>query len=121
MSRGRFTGVVYGEFETAGGHGLAPLVAAAVAIGALVSWLATFLLELAVTAGALGAAILAACWLLTRRNGRDAELLAERTAALHAEVTAFKPAAEIHYHVHLAPGQTAEGTGWALPPGNAGN
>lgn len=120
MTRGHFTGVVTGEFET-GSRSPLPLIAAAVGIGAAVSWLATVLLELAVTAGALAAAILAACWLLTRRSDRDAELLAERTAALHAEVTAAKPAAEIHYHVHLAPGQSAEDINWALPPGDAGN
>ena len=119
MTRGRFTGVVHGEFETAGGGGLPKLVAGAVAAVALVSWLATVLLELAVTAGALAAAFLAACWLLTRRNDRDSELLAERLAALHAEALP-KPAAvlsgEIHYHVHLAPGGSAEDAIAAFPP-----
>jgi hypothetical protein len=110
MTRGRFTAVVYGEFQTTGGGLPVKLVAASVAAVALVSWLTTILVELAVTAGVLAAVILSACWLLFRRNDRDSELLAERAAALHADMEpkAVAPR-EVHYHVHLAPGQSAEG------------
>lgn len=108
MTRGRFTAVVYGEFQTTGGGLPLKLLAAAVGAVALVSWLATILIELAVTAGVLAAVVLAGCLLLFRRNDRDSELLAERAAALHADMEpkAVAPR-EVHYHVHLAPGQTA--------------
>lgn len=120
--KGQFTAVVYGEFETTGRR-FPVLIAAAVGIAALVSWLATVLLELALTAGALGAAIVGACWLLMRRNDRDAELLAERFTALNEAtahpVKAVPPPVVNHYHLHLAPGATAEGLNWAVPQRDA--
>jgi hypothetical protein len=115
--RGRFTAVVHGEFETTGPR--PALIAVLLAAAALVSWLATVLVELAVTAGAFAGAVLAGCWLLTRRNGRDTELLAERAAELHAEVTGTPARAvpqEVHYHLHLPPGTPAADVIAALPP-----
>lgn len=116
-----FTAVVCGEFETTGPRPV--LIAVLLGTAALVSWLATVLVDLAVTAGAFAGAVLAGCWLLTRRNGRDTELLAERAAELHAEVTGTPARAvpqTIHYHLHLPPGTTAADVIAALPPGNAG-
>jgi hypothetical protein len=115
--KGRFTAVVHGEFETSRSSRPA-LVAVVLAVAALVPWLATILVDLAITAGAAVAAVIAACWLLRRRNDRDAELLAERAALLQAEVTTTRPQ-EIHYHLHLPPGTAASGVNWAaLPPGD---
>lgn len=113
--KGQFTAVVHGTFET--GRGTRPaLVAVVLAVAALVSWLATILVDLAITAGAAVAAVIAVCWLLRRRNDRDAELLAERAALLQAEVTTARPP-EIHYHLHLPPGTDASRVNWAaLPP-----
>lgn len=115
--KGQFTAVVHGTFET-GRSGRPAFVVVILAAAALVSWLATILVDLAVTAGAAAAAVIAACWLLRRRNDRDAELLAERAALLHAEVTTTRPP-QIHYHLHLPPGADASGINWAaLPPGD---
>ena len=112
--KGTFTGVVHGTFETTRSAGPA-LIAVLLGAAGLVSWLLTILVDLAITAGGVAVAVIAACWLLCRRNDRDAELLAERTAALHAEVAARAAPAEVHYHLHLAPGAAVEGTGWAIP------
>jgi hypothetical protein len=106
--KGRFTAVVHGEFETSRSSRPA-LVAVVLAVAALVPWLATILVDLAITAGAAVAAVIAACWLLRRRNDRDAELLAERAALRQAEVTTTRPP-QIHYHLHLPA---------ALPPRDA--
>lgn len=116
--KGQFTGVVYGTFET-GRTGRSAFVAVVLAAAALMSWLATILVDVAVAADAAVAAVIAACWLLRRRNDRDAELLAERAALLQAEITTARPQ-EIHYHLHLPPGTDASGVNWAaLPPGDA--
>ena len=115
--KGQFTAVTHGTFET-GRTGRPALVAVVLAATALVGWLATILVDLAVTLGATAAAVIAACWLLRRRNDRDAELLAERAALLQAEITTTRPQ-EIHYHLHLPPGSDASGVNWAaLPPGD---
>jgi hypothetical protein len=119
--KGRFTAVVHGEFETTGPRPV--LIAVLLAAAALVSWLATVLLELAITAGAFAAAVIAGCWLLTRRNVRDTELLAERAAELHAAVTgppARAVAQEVHYHLHLPPGTSPAEVIAALPTGKHG-
>jgi len=109
-------GTFQGTFETSRSARPA-LIAVLLGVAGLVSWLMTVLVDLAITAGGVAAAVIAACWLLSRRSDRDAELLAERTAALHAEVAARAAPAEVHYHLHLPPGATVEGTAWpALPP-----
>ena len=118
MTRGTFTGVVHGTFET-GRSGHPVLIAVLLAAAGLVSWLLTVLVDLAIAAGGLAAAVVAVCLLVRRRSDHDAELLAERAAALHAEATAPREVPrEIHYHLHLPPGADASGVNWAaLPPG----
>jgi hypothetical protein len=114
----RFTAVVHGTFETTR---TARPALAVVLLGtaALVSWLATVLVDLAITAAGVAAAVIAACWLVSRRSDRDAQLLAERTAAMHAEVTAARTVPQVvHYHLHLPAGATAEEIRAALPHGD---
>jgi len=115
--RGTFRGVVHGEFETGPRVPVVPLAVAALVV-ALLSWLVTVLLLLAVIAAVLALVLTATFLLLSRRNDRDAELLAERTAALHAEVTprAAPAPVENHYHLHLSPGTDASGIDWAALP-----
>jgi hypothetical protein len=123
--RGTFRGVVHGEFETGPGIPAGP-AAAAVLVVALASWLATILLVLAVVFAFLAALLGAGFWLLSRRNPRDAELLAERAPLVHDELNArlragvaarAAPAAvENHYHLHLPPGTDARGIDWAALP-----
>ncbi len=119
--RGTFRGVVHGEFETAPHIPVIP-VGVVVLAAAFLSWLATVLLLLAVAAAVLAVLLLAACWLLRPRSDRDAELLAERTAAMHAEMAARTAprVVENHYHLYLPPGADASGVNWAaLPTGDA--
>jgi hypothetical protein len=124
VSSGRFTAVVHGTWEA---DARVPVIPAAVVLlaCAFTGWLLTVLLVLAIAAAAVLAVLGVACWLLLRRNDRDSELLAERSAALHAEVTAHAvtaaaPAPVVnHYHLHLPPGATAEGAGWAIPERDA--
>jgi len=118
--RGTFLGVVHGEFETGPRLPAVPLAVAVLAV-ALLSWLATVLLLLAVIAAVLVViviAVLATFWLLRPRSDRDAELLAERSAALRAEMTprAAPAAVENHYHLHLPAGADASGVNWAAIP-----
>lgn len=115
--RGTFRGVVHGEFETGPRLPVVPLIAA-VLVAAFLSWLVTVLLLLAVIAAVLALLLTAAFLLLSRRNDRDAELLAERSAALHAEMAprAAPAAVENHYHLHLPAGTDASGVNWAAIP-----
>jgi hypothetical protein len=114
--KGQFTAT--GTFETGRGHPV--LIAVLLGLAALVSWLLTVLVDLAITAGGLAAAVIAVCLLVRRRSDHDAELLAERAAALYAEATAPRAVPrEVHYHVHLGPGATADDIRQALPPGAA--
>ncbi len=112
--KGRFTAVVYGEFEAS--RSRPALIAVLLGTVALVSWLATVLLELAVAAGGFAVAVAGVCWLLSRRPDRDSELLAERIRAMQAEAAAVRPVPqEVHYHLHLPPGTTAADALAALP------
>ena len=117
--KGHFAGVVTGTFETSSGVPVT-LLAVCMGIVALVSWLLTVLVELAVTAGALLVLAVGACVLLRRHSDRDKQLLAERFEAMHAEVDAPHRAAVtapavVHYHIHLAPGTSAGDAIAALP------
>jgi hypothetical protein len=124
--KGQFTAVVHGTFETR--RSIRPaLVAVVLAVAGLVSWLLTVLVDLAIAAGAAAAVVTAACWLLRRPNPRDMQLLAERAAALQAEVTP-RPAVTViehHYYLHTeVPLDAGEATRiiQALPSGDvAGN
>jgi hypothetical protein len=102
--KGKFTAVVAGEFET-GRFPFAPALAV-IAAAAIVAWLATVIIVLAVIAGGALGIVTGLLWLASRRNPRDAELLAERFAGLHAEAarSAAPRVIENHYHLHLAPG-----------------
>jgi hypothetical protein len=120
VTRGRFQAVVTGSWETSSSVPVLPVIGL-VCAAAVIGWLLTFLLVIAVIMAGTVVVIIVACWLLLRRNDRDAELLADRSAALHAEVTAHAvttPAAAPvvnHYHLHLPPGATADMSAWALP------
>lgn len=116
--KGQFTAT--GTFETRRG-GNPVLIAVLLGAAALVSWLLTVLVDLAIAAGGLAAAVIAVCLLVRRRSDHDAELLAERAAALQAEVTVARAVPqEVHYHLHLPAGTDVSGVTWAaLPPGDA--
>lgn len=116
--RGTFRAV--GTFETSGPN-VPAIAVTALAVIAAVSWVATFLLVLALIAAVvivIAIAVIAAFWLLRPHSDRDAELLAERTAGLNAEVAAKAAprAVENHYHLHLPPGTDARGIDWAALP-----
>jgi hypothetical protein len=119
--KGQFTAVVHGEFRTSGSLPV-KFLAVCAGIAALVSWMATVLVELAIAFGGFAAVLLAVCWLVRRPSDRDMQLMAERAAALQDQAAPQAVAAgprEIHYHLHLPPGADASGVDWAaLPPGN---
>ena len=92
-------------------------VAALVLAAALAVWLATVLLILAVVALVLLGVLVAVAVMMRRRYPDYSEALAGQAAAIRADVAAPKaaPAVVNHYHLHVAPGTTAEGVSWAIP------
>lgn len=121
--RGRFTAVTHGTWETESRFRPLPVIGLGLA-AALIGWLLTVLWLLACVVAAAVVTVAAGCWVLTRRNDRDAELLAERWAGLRAEsdrpaIAPAAPAVVNHYHLHLPPGATAEGLNWAIPERDA--
>jgi membrane protein implicated in regulation of membrane protease activity len=110
---------LHGTWQVTGGGPDIPVVPgiAAVMAVAIAGWLATILLILAVIFAVLAVLLVGAAVWMRRRYPDHSEQVARDLASFRAEVTAPKvaPAVVNHYHLHVAPGASAEGVNWALP------
>jgi hypothetical protein len=116
VSGGRFTAVVHGSWETGGRLPVLP-AAAVLIVAALVSWLATLLWLIAAVLGAFLVLALGGLVFVHRYNRRETGRFIGRMGAQPAIAPPAAAAAAVvnHYHLHLAPGATAEGLDWAIP------
>lgn len=116
---------MHGTWKVTGGGPEFPVVRAVALVlaAAVVYALAKILLWLGIIAVALIILAVIAAIVMRRRYPDYSPVVAEQAAALRAEVSAPKaaPAVVNHYHLHVAPGASAEGVNWALPLRDAVN
>jgi hypothetical protein len=116
--KGTFT--AYGTWET--GNRIPVLSAFGLLIlAALLSWLATLLWLIAAILGAFLTLAFGGLVMIHRYNRRETGRFIGRMGAQAAITPPATPVPAVvnHYHLHLAPGATAEGLGWAIPQRDA--